>query len=56
MSDARCAATTRTSEPVEADGTTLYRARFVGFKTKTAAWDACKTLKRNKFNCYAVYQ
>jgi D-alanyl-D-alanine carboxypeptidase len=44
------------TEPVEADGTTLYRARFIGFKTKTAAWDACKTLKRNKFNCYAVYQ
>ncbi len=44
------------TEPVEADGTTLYRARFIGFKTKTAAWDTCKTLKRNKFNCYAVYQ
>ncbi|WP_244501684.1 D-alanyl-D-alanine carboxypeptidase [Stappia sp. ES.058] len=44
------------TEPVDANGTTLYRARFVGFKTKTAAWDTCKTLKRNKFNCYAVYQ
>ncbi|WP_417768852.1 serine hydrolase [Stappia sp.] len=44
------------TEPVESGGTTLYRARFVGFETKTAAWNACSSLKRKRFNCYAVYQ
>ena len=44
------------TEPVESNGQTLYRARFVGFETKTAAWNACKSLKRAKFPCYAVYQ
>lgn len=44
------------TEPVEANGQTLYRARFVGFETKTAALRACKTLKRAKFACYAIYQ
>ena len=44
------------TEPVEANGQTLYRARFVGFDTKTAALSACKTLKRAKFACYAIYQ
>lgn len=44
------------TEPVESGGATLYRARFIGFETKTAAWNACSTLKRKRFNCYAVYQ
>jgi len=44
------------TEPVEANGTTLYRARFVGFETKTAAWKACGALKRERFSCYAVYE
>lgn len=44
------------TEPVEADGQTLYRARFVGFETKTAAWNACRTLKRKRFACFAIYQ
>ncbi len=44
------------TEPVQANGQTLYRARFVGFETKTAALSACKTLKRAKFACYAIYQ
>ncbi len=44
------------TEPVEANGQTLYRARFVGFETKTAALGACKTLKKAKFACYAIYQ
>jgi len=44
------------TEPVEANGQTLYRARFVGFETKTAALSACKTLKQAKFACYAIYQ
>ncbi len=44
------------TEPVESNGKTLYRARFVGFETKTAARNACKSLKRAKFACYAIYQ
>lgn len=44
------------TEPVDANGKTLYRARFIGFNTKTAALDACKTLKQAKFACYAIYQ
>ncbi|WP_405048074.1 serine hydrolase [Flexibacterium corallicola] len=35
---------------------TLYRARFSGFETKTAAWNACSSLKQAKYSCYAVYQ
>lgn len=44
------------TEPVEANGQTLYRARFVGFKNKTAARKACSTLKKAKFACFAIYQ
>nr|WP_269581669.1 D-alanyl-D-alanine carboxypeptidase [Roseibium sp. Sym1] len=44
------------TEPVESGGQTLYRARFVGFDTKTAAWNACKTLKKAKYACFAIYQ
>jgi D-alanyl-D-alanine carboxypeptidase len=35
-------------------GTTYYRARFGGFDTKTAAWNACNALKRQRIDCYAV--
>ena len=44
------------TEPVSSNGQTLFRARFVGFDDKNAALSACKTLKKAKFNCYAVYQ
>lgn len=33
---------------------TFYRARFVGFPSKQAAWDACASLKKKNFGCYAV--
>lgn len=33
---------------------TFYRARFVGFTSKQAAWDACASLKKKNFGCYAV--
>jgi D-alanyl-D-alanine carboxypeptidase len=33
---------------------TYYRARFVGFNSKQAAWDACASLKKKSFGCYAV--
>ncbi|NBN63742.1 peptidase S11 [Microvirga tunisiensis] len=44
------------TEPVNSNGQTLFRARFVGFEDKNDALAACRTLKRAKFNCYAVYQ
>lgn len=44
------------TEPVKSKKQTLYRARFIGFETKTAAWDACAKLKKAKYSCYAVYQ
>lgn len=44
------------TEPVEANGKTLYRARFAGFDNKTAARRACRTLKKAKFACFAIYQ
>ncbi|CTQ54903.1 D-alanyl-D-alanine carboxypeptidase DacF precursor [Roseibium album] len=44
------------TEPVDANGKTLYRARFVGFETKSAAWKACRTMKKAKYACFAIYQ
>lgn len=44
------------TEPVEADGKTLYRARFIGFDNKSAAWKACSSLKKVKYACFAIYQ
>jgi D-alanyl-D-alanine carboxypeptidase len=38
------------------DGVTYYRARFGGFESKNDAWNACKTLKKKKIECYAVQQ
>jgi D-alanyl-D-alanine carboxypeptidase len=38
------------------DGVTYYRARFGGFETKNDAWNACKSLKKRKIECYAVQQ
>ena len=32
----------------------LYRARFSGFETKTAAWNACAALKKRKISCFAL--
>jgi len=44
------------TEPVDANGQTLYRARFIGFESKSAAWKACKTLKKADYACFAIYQ
>jgi D-alanyl-D-alanine carboxypeptidase len=38
------------------DGITYHRARFGGFSSKTAAWNACDALKKKKIDCYAVQQ
>ncbi|WP_157038050.1 MULTISPECIES: D-alanyl-D-alanine carboxypeptidase family protein [Chelativorans] len=42
------------TETFELKGRTYYRARFGGFESKTAAWDACASLKRKSVDCYAV--
>lgn len=44
------------TELFEMKGTVYHRARFGGFGTKTAAWNACAALKRKKIDCYAVEQ
>ncbi|MGN6468265.1 MAG: SPOR domain-containing protein [Rhizobiaceae bacterium] len=38
------------------NGDTYYRARFGGFPSKSAAWDACGALKKRSIACYAVEQ
>lgn len=47
-------ATSPMTETFNKGNNTFYRARFVGFETKTAAWDACAALKKKNFNCYAI--
>ncbi|GJE16038.1 SPOR domain-containing protein [Methylobacterium marchantiae] len=60
LSDARSRAGSALSKAspytvkVEHGGATLYRARFSGFAEQEAAQDACSTLKRNGFNCFAT--
>ncbi|MET0367237.1 MAG: D-alanyl-D-alanine carboxypeptidase [Methylobacterium sp.] len=39
---------------VEHGGATLYRARFSGFAEQETAQDACVTLKRSGFSCFAT--
>lgn len=42
------------TEKIVRDGATLYRARFSGFDEADSAQEACKTLKRNGFACFAT--
>jgi D-alanyl-D-alanine carboxypeptidase len=42
------------TEKVVRDGATLYRARFSGFDEADDAQEACKSLKRNGFACFAT--
>lgn len=48
------AALTPLTQPVDRDGSTLYRARFAGFSGKEEARDTCAQLKRRSFACLAV--
>ncbi len=41
------------TEKIVRDGTTLYRARFSGFSQSQDAQNACNSLKRNGFSCFA---
>ena len=38
----------------EKNGTTYHRARFAGFESRSAALNACKSLKRKQIACFAV--
>lgn len=44
------------TELFELKGNVYHRARFGGFTTKTAAFDACSALKKKRIDCYAVQQ
>ena len=44
------------TEPFVKGGTNYVRARFAGFSSKDAAWNACGALKKKKIACYAVQQ
>ena len=43
------------TETVEKNNTTLYRARFTGFASKSKARKACKILTKQKFACLALH-
>ena len=42
------------TQPVEKNGSTLYRARFAGFSGKDDARQTCAALERKSFSCLAV--
>lgn len=42
------------TEKISQNGGTLYRARFSGFQEADDAQEACRTLKRNGFACFAI--
>ena len=42
------------TEKISQNGGTLYRARFSGFQEADDAQEACRTLKRNGFACFAT--
>lgn len=44
------------TEVFELKGNVYHRARYGGFSTKTAAFETCSALKRQKIDCYAVQQ
>lgn len=42
------------TQPFQKGGNKFYRARFTGFSNKKAAWNACSTLKKHNFGCFAI--
>lgn len=42
------------TETFNMNGTVYHRARYGGFPSKKAAWDACSALKQKKIACYAI--
>ena len=43
------------TETVDKGSAVLHRARFVGFSDKSAAREACRALKRKKFDCLTLH-
>ena len=43
------------TETVTKNSIVLYRARFTGFSSKSAARNACKILKKKRFSCLAIH-
>ena len=56
VSKLQLASASSSSQRIERNGQVLYRARFVGFQSKTAARRACKSLKAKSIDCFTVYQ
>lgn len=50
------ASATPFTEPFSKGGRQYVRARFAGFVSKDAAWNACGALKKRSIDCYAVEQ
>jgi D-alanyl-D-alanine carboxypeptidase len=44
------------TEPVKSGKTSLYRARFIGFESKSSARNACVLLKKQGVRCMAVHK
>lgn len=44
------------TQTFEQNGQLYYRARYHGFRSKSAAWKTCGALKQKKIACYAVLQ
>jgi len=42
------------TQKIVKNGTTLYRARFVGFASKASAKRACRILKKRRYSCLAL--
>ncbi len=42
------------TQEVQKGEATLFRARFRGFDTKIAAWNACSALKKSNIGCFAL--
>ncbi len=40
-------------EPYFTSSSSVYRARFVGFSSKSEAWAACAEMKKHDYNCWA---
>lgn len=44
------------TEEFTLNGARYHRARYAGFSSKDAAWNACSALKKSNIECYAVMQ
>lgn len=40
-------------EPYLTSNSSVYRARFVGFSSKSEAWAACAEMRKHDYSCWA---